>query len=61
VVLLVWYGAYVAFLVMDATDHQALEGLESALVWFVLPSTALTFVVAMARGVLARRREASID
>jgi hypothetical protein len=39
----------------SATGHQALEGYETALLYYVAPLTALTLVIITVRGVQARR------
>ena len=48
-VFLGFYGAYTAYLVLDATDHASLTAYGTAMTWFVLPLTALTLVVLAAR------------
>jgi cation:H+ antiporter len=50
-VMLGYYVAYVAYLILDATEHDALPAFSAAMMWFVVPLTVLTFLV-----VLARRR-----
>jgi cation:H+ antiporter len=37
--------AYTAFLVLDATEHHFRDRLVDAMVWFVLPLTAVTLLV----------------
>lgn len=44
-VLLAYYVAYTAYLVMDATDHPWYESFGRAMVLFALPLTALTIAV----------------
>jgi cation:H+ antiporter len=44
-VFLVYYGAYIAWLVLDGGDHGIREEYAVALLGFVLPLTVLTFVV----------------
>lgn len=44
-----YYGAYTAYLVMDAVGHDRLPHLRDALVFFALPLTAVTLVVLAAR------------
>ncbi|MBX3464837.1 MAG: calcium/sodium antiporter [Planctomycetes bacterium] len=46
---LAYYVAYAAFVVLDATGHQAREGYARVMLWFVLPLTVVTL------GVLAVR------
>ncbi|OLT18380.1 sodium:calcium antiporter [Serinicoccus sp. CUA-874] len=52
------YAAYTAFVVLNATRHEALEGFELVMVIFVLPLVALTLLVTSTfeLGVLAERR-----
>src|SRR5690606_10286665 len=42
-----FYGAYMAYLVLAATEHDALSTYESVLLWFVIPPVALTRLVLM--------------
>jgi cation:H+ antiporter len=37
-----FYLAYAAVILMDAADHPALQGFGMAMIWFVIPLTALT-------------------
>lgn len=55
---LLLYGAYTAFVVLNATRHDALRGFEILMVVFVLPLVVLTLVVTATfeAGVLAERR-----
>jgi cation:H+ antiporter len=55
-----YYGAYVAFLLLAAGQHAALEGYRTVMVFFVLPLTALTLAVLVAYevGVIRGRRQA---
>jgi len=41
-----YYAAYVTWLVLDTTGHQALPEFRAAMLWFVLPLTALTLGIA---------------
>lgn len=52
------YAAYTAFVVLNATRHEALQGFEFVMVLFVLPLVALTLVVTTTFevGVMAERR-----
>lgn len=52
-VFLGFYGAYLAWLVLDATDHDLRDGFAWAMLGFVIPLTTLTFGVI---GVRAWRR-----
>jgi cation:H+ antiporter len=42
---LLYYGLYVAWLVLSSTDHPAVPAFREAMILFVLPATALFFVV----------------
>lgn len=42
---LAYYGAYVAYLVLDSAEHDALPAFSTALAWFALPLTAVTLAV----------------
>lgn len=44
-VLLLYYVAYTTYLVLDATQHEALPHFRAAMVGFILPLTALTLGV----------------
>ena len=52
------YAAYTAFVVLNATRHEALQGFEVVMVIFVLPLVGLTLLVTATYevGVLAERR-----
>ncbi|MFV2196453.1 calcium/sodium antiporter [Nocardiopsis sp. LOL_012] len=39
-----FYAAYIAYLVLEATDHAALLPYSAAMLWFVIPITALWLV-----------------
>ena len=47
---LAYYIAYTAYLVMTATEHALLPAFRAAMIWFVLPLTALTLLVLAVRG-----------
>ncbi|WP_131103514.1 calcium/sodium antiporter [Ornithinimicrobium sufpigmenti] len=53
------YAAYVGFLVLNATQHQALEGFTTVMVVLVLPLVLLTLVGTVAYD-LGRRRERNL-
>ena len=53
--LLCYYGAYLAYLVITATAHDALPAFSTAMTFFVLPLTALGLIVAIGREWRARR------
>ncbi|EXF24161.1 sodium:calcium antiporter [Nesterenkonia sp. AN1] len=59
-VLVTFYSAYVVYLVLYAAGHAALQPFSSAMLWFVLPITALwiTALVGYEIGVLRTRRAA---
>ena len=55
-VFLGYYVAYTAYLVLNATGHAAAPAIATAMIWFVLPLTALTLLVIAARELRGRRR-----
>ena len=40
-----YYGAYTTYLVLDASGHHLLSHFQTAMVWFVLPLTAVMLAV----------------
>lgn len=56
-----FYAAYISYLVLQATDHDALEPFSAAMLWFVVPISAMwlvllaTYELGLRRG----RREAA--
>jgi cation:H+ antiporter len=54
--LLVYYGAYVLYLVLAAQQHAMLPFFSRTMALFVFPLTALTVVIVVAREVRRRRR-----
>jgi len=44
-VFLVYYAAYLTYLCLDATGHDALGAFNNVMLMFVVPLTALTFVI----------------
>lgn len=48
-VFLGYYGAYTAYLVLVATQSPTLEAFNRAMIWFVLPLTALTLGIGLWR------------
>jgi cation:H+ antiporter len=55
--LFVTYAAiYTAYLVLGATDRALRDDLAAAMLWFVLPLTAITLVTVVAAEVRSRRR-----
>ena len=49
IVLVGYYAAYVAFLVLDATDHDQLPVFSGIMIAFVVPLTVLTFAITLFR------------
>lgn len=54
--LLAYYAAYVAYLVLAATEHDALPAFSRAMLWFALPLTALGIAAAAVRHARVERR-----
>ncbi len=54
-VFLGYYAAYTAYLVLDATEHDALPAYSAVMGWFVIPLTALTLAVVVYREWRARK------
>ncbi len=54
-VFLGYYVAYTTYLVLDATGHDALPLYGRVMLWFVMPITALTLLVVVARALRDRR------
>lgn len=57
--LLAYYLAYMLYLLLDATDHDALGGFRVAMVYFVLPLTAFTLLTLVGRELRAARKTGS--
>ena len=55
--LLGYYGAYVAYLVLGASHHTALPAFSAAMVFFVLPGTVLGLGLSVVWGLRARKAE----
>ncbi|MFN3338914.1 MAG: calcium/sodium antiporter [Dietzia sp.] len=55
-----FYAAYILYVVLQASDHDALEPFSTAMLWFVIPFTALWLIVLATYelGVLRGRRQA---
>nr|WP_174257824.1 calcium/sodium antiporter [Phytoactinopolyspora alkaliphila] len=49
------FVAYVAYLYLEATDHAALEPFSAAMLWFVIPITALWLLLLVAYEIGLRR------
>ena len=58
-VFVAYYGAYLVFLVLDATGHRASDPFALVMVAFVIPLTVLTIVVVALRQRAAGRHRAS--
>lgn len=54
-VFLGYYAAYTAYLLLDAAGHDALPAYSRVMAYFVLPLTALTLAVVLARALRERR------
>jgi cation:H+ antiporter len=54
---LAYFVAYTAYLVLDATEHDALPAYSAAMLGFVAPLTAVTIGVVFVRAVRAERAE----
>jgi cation:H+ antiporter len=52
---LAYYAAYVVYLVLDATAHDALPHFRDAMLFFALPLTAVTLLVLVTRTWAASR------
>ena len=57
ILFLAGYGAYLAYVILDASGHDALAGFTAVMVEFVLPFLAITLVVLAVQGWQAERRE----
>jgi cation:H+ antiporter len=55
---LAFYVAYVAYLILGARDHDALDEFSTVMLSFVLPITIVTLVAMVIRGQRAPRGEA---
>jgi len=53
-----YYAAYVGYLVLSARAHDALVALSAAMLWFVLPITAVTLAVGVVREIRRPRAAA---
>jgi len=51
-----YYIAYVAYLILDATQHDALAGFSWWMLVFVVPITVLTLVVSLVQNLRLHRR-----
>ena len=51
---LVYYAAYLVYLILTATRHEALDNYQDALLYFVLPITAITLIFIAYKGLRGR-------
>ena len=56
---LFFYIAYLVYLIFTATNHEALGTLRVAMVWFILPITALTLIVITVREITLKKKSLS--
>lgn len=61
VLFLGYYGAYMAYLIVHAADHPMLPAFRVAMLYFVIPLTFVTLVVASARERPSRRASRDQD
>lgn len=54
-----YYAAYTLYLILDATQHDALPAFSMMMMAFVIPLTAVTILILVARAVRANRRGAA--
>jgi len=52
-----YYLAYLTYLILAAAQHETLPAFSAAMLWFVIPLTAVTLVVLLARAAHAGRRK----
>ena len=55
VLFLGYYAAYTGWLTLASQAHSALPGLRAAMIWFVIPLTALTLAITTTRWLLRSR------
>jgi len=58
-VFLGFYVAYTLYLILNESGHVALPAFSTAMLWFVLPLTALTLAVTVFREVRSRQQRAT--
>ena len=56
---LFFYIAYLVYLIFTATNHEALGTLRVAMLWFILPITALTLIVITVRELTLKKKSLS--
>lgn len=52
---LAYYVAYTLYLILNVAEHDALPAYSAVMLWFVIPLTAITILVLVARELRARR------
>ena len=55
VLFLAYYVAYLMYLVLDATEHEALPHFKDAMLYFAIPLTVVTLMVLTTRTLMRRR------
>jgi cation:H+ antiporter len=55
VLFLAYYAAYIAFLVLSATRHAALDTFSAAVLWFAVPLTVLGIAVSLLASLRSKR------
>ncbi len=53
---LLYYAAYMAYIVLDSTDHYFERTLARGMIWFVIPLTAVTLAVLVIRSIRRSRK-----
>jgi cation:H+ antiporter len=56
-----YFVAYIAYVVLAALEHDSLSAYSTAMLWFVLPLTAITLIVLFARHHLGRGEQDARD
>ncbi len=56
---LFFYIAYLVYLIFTATDHEALGTLRVAMLYFILPITAMTLIVVTVREITSKKKSLS--
>jgi cation:H+ antiporter len=56
---LAYYIAYMLYLILDATQHDALPAFSSVMMEFVVPLTVITLLIVVGRSIRAKRRGAA--
>ncbi len=58
--LLAYHGAYVGYLLLDATDHDALPAFSGTLAFVVVPITVVVLLALTGTELGARRRRSTV-